>query len=242
MQPGNISHRGDNQHAPENTLPAFELAFQRGANGIECDVQCTRDGVLIVMHDEDIRRTTRGWKKGLPSYNVKDLDWSFVAELDAGSWFSEEFAGTHVPRLEEVLKMGGASGGRICYIDVKDTSTTDRAISRLAWILKHHSHTTGFDVHVGFWDLMGLANANTMRIDNYAHLSFIAETPPEDVGRFSRLRVSSFNIDHTKLTRKWVIDASALGFMVFAHVPNTHADKHHCIQKGVGNMITDVVA
>ena len=239
MYSSSIIYRGDTKGAPENTMPAFELAFARGAAGIKCDLQCTRDGVLIIMHDADIRRTTRGWAQDLPSYSVQDLDWSIIAELDAGSWFSEEFAGTRVPRLEDLLRTGTGSGGKICYINMRETASTERAFSRLGSQLKKHMSATGFDIHVGLWTSRDLSIANVMRIDRCAHLSFVSESLPTNTSDYRRLRVSSFSIKHDHLTKKWVARAMSEGFAVFARVPNMLREKVACKDDAVSLVITD---
>ncbi|OPZ40788.1 MAG: Glycerophosphoryl diester phosphodiesterase [Synergistetes bacterium ADurb.BinA166] len=93
-----FGHRGASGHAPENTLPAFELAVEQGCHGLEFDVQLTRDGVAAVIHDWTVDRTTNG------SGEVRGMDYSDIRSLDAGSWFDPKFAGTHVPRLEELFE------------------------------------------------------------------------------------------------------------------------------------------
>ena len=94
---GICAHRGDVKHAPENTLPAFILAAEKGAHMIEFDVQMTADGGLVIMHDPTVDRTTDG------SGEVTALTLDYVRGLDAGRWFGEQFRGTPVPTLEEVL-------------------------------------------------------------------------------------------------------------------------------------------
>ena len=91
------AHRGASGLAPENTMAAFTLAEQVGADGIELDVHLSRDGVPVVIHDETVNRTTNG--RGA----VVDVTQSELRELDAGSWFSSEFTGEPVPTLAEVL-------------------------------------------------------------------------------------------------------------------------------------------
>ena len=91
------AHRGDRKNAPENTVPAVQSAVNKGAHQIEFDVQRTRDGHLVIMHDGSVNRTTNG--SGL----VADMDFAAIRALDAGAWFAESFAGTQVPTLEEVL-------------------------------------------------------------------------------------------------------------------------------------------
>ncbi|MFD1850557.1 glycerophosphodiester phosphodiesterase [Oceanobacillus bengalensis] len=93
-----IAHRGASKYAPENTLPAFELAYQMKANGIETDVQLTKDNIPILIHDEKVNRTTNG------TGYVKDLTYREIKVLDAGSWFSSDFTGTTILSLEEFLE------------------------------------------------------------------------------------------------------------------------------------------
>lgn len=96
-----LAHRGTSLTAPENTLPAFEAAVKQGLAGIELDVQMSKDGHLIVIHDERVDRTTNG--KGL----VKDMTLEEIKSLDAGSWFAEKYVGVKIPVLEEVLEIVG---------------------------------------------------------------------------------------------------------------------------------------
>jgi glycerophosphoryl diester phosphodiesterase len=92
-----IAHRGASGTRPENTLPAFARAVALGADMVELDVQCTRDGEVVVMHDAALDRTTNG--RG----PVAARTLAEVRSLDAGRWFDPAFAGTTVPTLAEVL-------------------------------------------------------------------------------------------------------------------------------------------
>lgn len=97
MNPLIIAHRGASKYAPENTMPAFELAYEMKADGIETDVQLTKDGIPILIHDEDLRRTTNGY--GLVGdYNLVEL-----RTLDAGKFFSNAYTGTKLITLDEFL-------------------------------------------------------------------------------------------------------------------------------------------
>ena len=112
-----IGHRGTTIFAPENTLPAFEKAIELGFEYVEIDVRYTRDGVPVLLHDAELDRTTNGtgW--------VGELTLDEIKQFDAGSWFSDDFAGTRVPTLEEALKI---MQGRIC-IFVGHESTTGQS-------------------------------------------------------------------------------------------------------------------
>jgi glycerophosphoryl diester phosphodiesterase len=101
MQIWNLAHRGASYAAPENTLSAFLLARDMGADGIELDVQLSRDGTAVVMHDTTLDRTTNG------SGAMADLTLAELKELDAGSWFASDFAGERIPTLVEVFETVG---------------------------------------------------------------------------------------------------------------------------------------
>src|SRR5262245_53087723 len=92
-----IAHRGASGTCPENTLPAFRRAADVGAQMVELDVQLTRDGQPVVIHDWTLDRTTNG--TGV----VRRRTLAQIAALDAGSWFDPAFAGTRVPTLDQVL-------------------------------------------------------------------------------------------------------------------------------------------
>jgi len=96
-----FGHRGASAHAPENTLVAFELAVQQGADGIELDVKLTADGHVVVIHDPTTDRTT-----GVQG-RVKDMTLAELRSLDAGNFFSEKSRGEKIPTLEEVFEVVG---------------------------------------------------------------------------------------------------------------------------------------
>lgn len=94
----NYAHRGASAVAPENTIPAFIEALNQGADAIECDLQMTRDGVPVVIHDDFLHRTTNGFGY-VSQYSLAELK-----QLDAGSWFHEKYAGVTIPSLAELLE------------------------------------------------------------------------------------------------------------------------------------------
>lgn len=94
-----IAHRGASSEAPENTLAAFNRGLETGADGFEFDVHMSRDGELVVIHDETVTRTTSG------SGWVKDMTFSELTTLDAGSWFDLRFKRERIPTLKQVLEL-----------------------------------------------------------------------------------------------------------------------------------------
>ncbi|HEX9078052.1 MAG TPA: glycerophosphodiester phosphodiesterase family protein, partial [Desulfuromonadaceae bacterium] len=94
-----IGHRGASRDAPENTLAAFRLAWEQGADGIECDFRLTRDGRIVCIHDATTGRTA-----GV-DLTVADASLDELRRLDAGAWKGSRWAGERIPLLEEVLAL-----------------------------------------------------------------------------------------------------------------------------------------
>ncbi|MCY7007590.1 glycerophosphodiester phosphodiesterase [Fusobacterium simiae] len=107
-----FAHRGASGYAPENTLTAIKKAIEMKADGIEIDIQLTKDGKIVVMHDWKVDRTTTG--RGY----VYELDFKYIRSLDAGQWYTKDFIGEVVPTLEEVLDI--LPNDMILNIEIKD--------------------------------------------------------------------------------------------------------------------------
>ncbi|MFI7387603.1 glycerophosphodiester phosphodiesterase [Streptomyces sp. NPDC049813] len=101
-----IAHRGASAYAPENTLEAIDEADDLDATWVENDVQRTKDGALVIIHDTTLNRTTNVEElyPDRAPWNVRDFTAREIAKLDAGSWKGEEFTGERVPTLHEYLR------------------------------------------------------------------------------------------------------------------------------------------
>ena len=111
MPPKVIAHRGASADAPENTLPAFELAWQQRADGVECDVRLTADCQVVCIHDADTGRVAG---KALA---VEKHSYAELLELDVGRWKGAEFKDTRIPLLSELL--AASPFGKQVLIEVK---------------------------------------------------------------------------------------------------------------------------
>ena len=100
-RPQIIAHRGASGHAPENTLSAFLLAAEMGADGIELDVHLTVDGEVVVIHNDTVNATTDGRGR------VSEMALHELKALDAGGWYDARYAGERIPTLVEVFKAIG---------------------------------------------------------------------------------------------------------------------------------------
>lgn len=119
-QPVIFGHRGASAHAPENTLAAFELALEQGADAIELDVTLTADGHVVVIHDATVDRTTGAHGK------VREMKLADLRTLDAGSFMSSRFSGEKIPLLAEVFE----AVGKRTFINV-ELKDSDAAKSQL---------------------------------------------------------------------------------------------------------------
>jgi glycerophosphoryl diester phosphodiesterase len=130
-RPAIIAHRGASAYAPENTLAAFKLALEQGADAVELDAKLSSDGQVAVIHDQTVNRTTPAAGK------VRDHRMADLHKLDAGSHFDVAFMGEPVPSLEEVFK----AVGQLTYINVELTnygSTRDSLPEKVAALVKQY--------------------------------------------------------------------------------------------------------
>lgn len=134
-----VAHRGASAYAPENTIAAFELAGRQRADLFELDVQETEDHELVLMHDTTLSRTTDAERvfPGLSPWNVGDLTLAQIRKLDAGSWFSGEYAGEPVPTLGEALRAMSGSGMGL-LLEVKNPQLYPGIEERIAGELRRH--------------------------------------------------------------------------------------------------------
>lgn len=115
-----VNHRGFNTVAPENTIPAYILSAQKGFRYVECDVSFTSDDIPVLLHDSTIDRTSDG------SGSISAMTYAQASQYDYGSWKSAEYAGTHLPTLDEFLiRCKGL--GLHPYIEIKNDSSVTRS-------------------------------------------------------------------------------------------------------------------
>jgi glycerophosphoryl diester phosphodiesterase len=214
-----IAHRGYRAKYPENTLIAFQAALDARVTMIELDVMPTRDGKLVIMHDQTIDRTTNGCGP-VNSYSLKELK-----KLDAGSWFSPAFAGQHVPELKEVLEL--VNGRVLVNIEIK--SHIDHSSDSLSAIERHVveiiKRKKVQDVAlVSSFDKNVLEKIASIR--NPPALSLISRDPADGatIEFCKRLNVFSWHPAERILSPEQVHAFHAEGFRVFPY--NVDTTKH----------------
>jgi glycerophosphoryl diester phosphodiesterase len=130
-KPAIIAHRGASAYAPENTLAAFKLALEQGADGIELDAKLSADEQVVVIHDQTLDRTTP------VSGRVRDFIVADLHKMDAGSHFDIAFRGEPIPTLDDVFK----AVGQLTYINVELTNyatPNDKLPEKVAELVKRH--------------------------------------------------------------------------------------------------------
>lgn len=131
-----VGHRGAMGHAPENTRAAFEAGLRLGVGAVECDVQLSKDGRLVVIHDATLDRTTNGHG------TVRRTVWAALHRLDAGTWFDRSFAGENVWCLDDLLRWAKrqrtrAGGALQVVVELKTQPSTSKIIvTRTVAVLK----------------------------------------------------------------------------------------------------------
>ena len=197
-----IAHRGASRSAPENTLPAFRLAWRQGADAAELDVRLSRDGRIVVMHDATAHRA------GGLDRKVCSLTLAELRALDFGRWKGAKWAGTRIPTLDEVVRTVPA--GKRLLIEIKCGAeiipelrkVLDESGNALAeFILQSFSLPTMEVVKRKFPDveagwlcaLKAAGRAEGRRGSRRAH-------PSGDRGRHERLSISA---RRRSLTRAW---------------------------------------
>lgn len=226
QNPTVMAHRGLSADAPENTLYAFSDAISVGADFIELDVQQTRDGVLVVMHDSNLKRTT-GVNK-----DIWDVDYADIQNLDAGSWFDPAYANARIPTLEETLQFVDKRAR--LNIEIKPT--------------KHGSDTLEQDVAELITQYQ-YTDACYVTSFSYGSLKKVKEVNPEirtgylmsvAYGQFYSLKYAdAFSLNKVFVTSQVVNAAHQQGKQIFAWTVNSMSEVRSLCNLHVDSIITD---
>jgi glycerophosphoryl diester phosphodiesterase len=219
------AHRGDSVTAPENTMKAFESAIESQADYIELDVQQTKDGVIVVMHDSNLKRTT-GINK-----NIWEVTYEEIKELDAGSWFHKDFADARIPTLEEVLDY--CKNEIKLNIELKPTGHEVDFEKCVADIV--HEYEFEEDCVVASLDYETLK-----KVKGYAPDLTTVFVMAVAYGELTYLEYADvFSIESYFVTNSIVNDLHEQGVEVYAWTVNTEETIQDMIDVGVDNIITD---
>jgi glycerophosphoryl diester phosphodiesterase len=227
-----IAHRGASKYAPENTMPAFELAYQMDADGIETDVQLTKDKIPILIHDENLTRTTNG------SGMVKDYTLEELKMLDAGSYFSRKFRGVSLLTLNEFLEW---AKDKALYLNLELKN------NKIAYKdLELKVLEAVYNYQLEDWTILSSFNSNSVKklrkLDNQIDIAFLwSKKTSEDLVSYAKeLGASSLHL-HKRLGHDFLLQSAKeekLPVRIFTVNRTTHLKMF--VQKKIAGIMTDV--
>lgn len=206
------AHRGASAYAPENTLDSIDLAMRLGFDWVENDVQRTRDGELIVVHDDTLSRTTDA-EQVFPDrapWRVGDFTAAEIARLDAGSWFGQEYTGARVPTLREYLDRVRRNQQRL-LLEIKKPELypgieqqTLKVLEEAGWLDERHVQQR---LVVQSFSADCVRAVHELRPDLVT--AFLGTPPVADLPRYARF-TDRINPWHTTISAEWVEAVHAL--------------------------------
>lgn len=220
----NIAHRGASGHFPENTLCAFAAAIEAGAQMCELDVRMSRDGVLVVIHDETIDRTTDG------AGAVDAMTLQEIQRFDAGIRYGEQFLHQRVPTLDEVFDL--VDGRCDLNIELKAAGAEHKVPEVIR--ARRAAGTT----LVSSFDWEALARIRYMAPDIRVGL-LASEWPARLLGAATEMRADAINPDFEIVTEDLCIAAHDRGINVYTWTVDDRAVMRRLIAYGVDGIMTN---
>ncbi len=221
------AHRGSSMDAPENTLSAVRRAIDDGADFAEIDVQQTADGVIVLLHDTDLMRIAGVNKK------IWQLTYPEIKSLDAGSWFSPDFKGEHIPTLAETLKL---SHDKIkLNIELKFNGHEKQLVESVVKIVRDHQFESQCVITSLNYD--GLRKVEKLNPD--LKTGFIIA---KSIGNMFRVDTDFLSLASSIVTADVIAAARKREKAVHVWTINSPDNMSYFINLGVDNIITDYPA
>ncbi|MFZ3580382.1 glycerophosphodiester phosphodiesterase [Virgibacillus sp. DJP39] len=228
----NFAHRGSLTEAPENTLPAMEMAIKHKAKAVELDVQLTKDNHLIVIHDQNLSAYTNQ-AKGL----IKDYTLDAIKKIDIGSTFSTEYKGVTFATLDEILEL--IPQGVIINIEIKNSPTAYSGIEQLlVSCLQQHNRLE--NVLISSFDYSALEKVQKAAPN--LKLGLLINRRIRKAWRFIRssgLSISSIHPNARYTNRKLIEESHRLGYKVYPYTVNSLESYNHLLKLGVDGVFSN---
>lgn len=226
-----IAHRGASAHYPENTIPSYVAAYESGADYLEIDLQLTKDGELVTIHDETVDRTTNG-KGKVNSYTLSELK-----KLDAGSWLSPKFKGTTIPTLDEVFKRFGNKAKY--YIEVKKPTKNKDMETKLLEVIKRNNikaeNLIIQSFHMKSLEQIHQINPEIKLVMLYWKKNSI---PTEDLDKLKSFAFA-IGMNHDLVTNQIVQEVHDVGLQLHVFTANTVDEIKRAMDLGVEGIFSD---
>ncbi len=230
-----VAHRGASHDAPENTVAAFKLAWEQGADGAELDIALTKDKQLIVIHDDDTKRTC-GINKVVAKSTLAEL-----RALEAGSWKDPKFAGEKLPTLEEMLAT--VPEGKFVVIEIKGDAA---AVPPLDRVLRASSLKPIQLVVISF-EAHAVAEMKRVRPDLEAHWivdlnenNSKTRSSKEVIAKAREIKADGLHLSAgDKLDAPYIAAVKAANLKLFAWTVNDAAMAKFLVAQGMSGITTD---
>jgi glycerophosphoryl diester phosphodiesterase len=226
-----IAHRGASHVAPENTLAAFRLAWEQGADAIETDLRLTADGAVVAFHDANGRRLLRDRRR------ICDLTLAELRQLDAGAWKAGAWRGERVPELGEVLETAPSHGQIV--LELKENIAAALATA-LPDPMRPRTTIIAFDAETITHAKRLLPECRALWLfGNYGLL------PSRARGRELAARVRDLGVDGVdlrhdrRLNQSLLVPLRAEGRTVFTYTVNQARSVRRCARLGLDGVTTD---
>jgi glycerophosphoryl diester phosphodiesterase len=233
--PAVVAHRGGGKLAPENTIAALRCGLARGFHAVEFDVMLARDGVPVVMHDPYLGRTVSG------AGNVFDYDAAELVTMDAGAWFSAQYAGETVPLFADFVRFCQANGIWM-NIEIKPAPGFEEATGKAvavatAALFAGHAGPEARPLLSSFSEV-ALAAAQRAAPD-FARAVLFDTVPPDWRARLQALGARALHTNHKHLTAPLAGAIKAAGFGLFCYTVNEPQRARTIRAWGVDGFCTD---
>lgn len=197
----NYAHRGASAYVPENTMVAFKKALEMGADGIELDLQETKDKKIVIFHDEIIDKKSNG--KG----RIKDYTYEELYNLDFGSWFSNEYKGEHIVLFEDFAKEF-LKKDLVFAIELKDIGYEQEVLN----IIKEYSNINNIYITSFKYEVLN----NIRKIDKNIKISWLIKEKinKENINKLLKINANQICPKATKVTSKDIALANSNGIGV----------------------------
>ncbi len=221
-----VAHRGAMGYAPENTLVAMKKAIEMKAEYSELDVQETKDGKIILLHDKTLKRT------GNRDLNIWELNYDDLKDIEVGEWFSEEFKGEPIPTLEEVINL--VKGKMKLNIELKANKHEKMLAERALQVVIDNN----FLDQVVFTSFKFDEIRRLRAINKEAKVGYIFSRMPTSVDVFSE-DVDMLSAKYKLVDEEFMSKARAAGKEVAVWTVNKPEDMRRMIELGVDAIITN---
>lgn len=228
----NFAHRGSLTEAPENTLPAFQKAFEHGAKAIELDVQLTSDNQLVVCHDHKLTRFNKEATGLIKDYTLEEIN-----HIDIGQSFHSKFVGTTLPTLEEVLSI--CPDTVLINIEIKNIPVIYDGIEEIL-LHKLEEKKRLDNIIISSFDHVALQKIQKLNSQIPIGMLFhyrILDT--WEYAKMSDLNIYSIHPNHVFVDKDFIENCHTNGYKVYPYTVNSLDRYHKLVEFGVDGVFSN---